>query len=837
MLDGLGWEQLAGPRRPWRPTLAAMAGRADHHGRAVHHGHRADLDRHRADARASTASSATASRCGARCSTSCAGRRPRATPAGASRPHEIQPVPAVPRRQRRPSSPRPSSPARGFTLAHLAGVRHVGWRMPSTLVTEVRRQLAARRAVRLRLLRRRRQGRPRVRAGRALRRRAGGRRPPGRPTCSRSCPPGAALRRHRRPRPGRRGRPASVGSAPDVARPRRPPVGRGPVPLAARPCRARADALLEAATEAHGDLAWVVSLRAGRRRGLVRARSSTTGGRRPARRRGPRGPRRRRLRRPGRHRPVRAREPARLAHAAPRCSCRCSPARSVTAPDPEEMPMSEHADRRRRPHEQPERPSREARSRTRAAGRGRVGRPAGQGHADRLDDQAAARRGAGRTARRGQPRPAARRSTRPRSRSWPRPSRPTCRTSCAGWPRRSTATAPQRTPSCGSPRPSWSAGSRACSTASRPPCSPSRWRPASSSSRCASSPGPAPRRPRRPTPRHVSAAASGSSARHRALAARAARRWRSRACGRPRRWRPRSTARRRSRAVAAGSVDGGSARATVRHESHGCSSPQDWGRLWTMGMTRRDAGGKHRGRLVHPPPRAHRVLDARRRGPARRGGGRGGRRRPAGARHHRPRQHVRGPRLLQGVPRPGHQADHRHRGLHGPRAPLRAAAAPGPGRRHRRRGRGRREALLPPHPAGRERRRLPQPDPALEPGLPRGLLLQAPARLGAARAPPRGPHRHHRLPRRPRAAVAAAGRRAGRAREGGPAPGHLRARQPLRRAAGPRPRRPARHQPAAARDRPAAAGAAARHQRQPLHPPRTTTSPTTPCCACRPARS
>ncbi len=45
-----------------------------------------------------------------------------------------------------------------------------------------------------------------------------------------------------------------------------------------------------------------------------------------------------------------------------------------------------------------------------------------------------------------------------------------------------------RTPSCGSPRPSWSAGWRACSTASRPPSSPSSSRPASSSSRCASSP-------------------------------------------------------------------------------------------------------------------------------------------------------------------------------------------------------------------------------------------------------------------------------------------------------------------------------------------------------------
>ena len=49
--------------------------------------------------------------------------------------------------------------------------------------------------------------------------------------------------------------------------------------------------------------------------------------------------------------------------------------------------------------------------------------------------------------------------------------------------------------------------------------------------------------------------------------------------------------------------------------------------------------------------RAHRVLDARRCGPGRRRGGAGRGRRAAGGRDHRPRQHVRDPRLLQGVPR------------------------------------------------------------------------------------------------------------------------------------------------------------------------------------------
>ena len=65
-----------------------------------------------------------------------------------------------------------------------------------------------------------------------------------------------------------------------------------------------------------------------------------------------------------------------------------------------------------------------------------------------------------------------------------------------------------------------------------------------------------------------------------------------------------------------------------------------------------------------------------------------------------------------------------------------------------------------------------------------------------------------------------AGRRGRRAGEGGPPAGHLRARQPVRRAAGPRAAGPARHQPPADRHRPADRRAAARHQRQPLHAPR-----------------
>ena len=151
----------------------------------------------------------------------------------------------------------------------------------------------------------------------------------------------------------------------------------------------------------------------------------------------------------------------------------------------------------------------------------------------------------------------------------------------------------------------------------------------------------------------------------------------------------------------------------------------------------------------------------------------------------------------------GHQPGHRHRGLHGGGVPSRAAGAAGQGRRHRRRRRGRGEALLPPDPAGRDDPGLPQPHEAVVGRLPRGLLLQAPRRLGAARAPPRRAHRHHRLPRR-RGAPGAAGRRRGAgAQAGGPPPGHLRARQPLRRAAGPRARRQQTpHQPGARPHRP-----------------------------------
>ena len=50
------------------------------------------------------------------------------------------------------------------------------------------------------------------------------------------------------------------------------PVGRGPVPLAARPPGAGAEPCWTPPTAAHGDVAWVVPVEQVARRGLVRAR-------------------------------------------------------------------------------------------------------------------------------------------------------------------------------------------------------------------------------------------------------------------------------------------------------------------------------------------------------------------------------------------------------------------------------------------------------------------------------------------------------------------------------------------------------------------------------------
>ena len=240
--------------------------------------------------------------------------------------------------------------------------------------------------------------------------------------------------------------------------------------------------------------------------------------------------------------------------------------------------------------------------------------------------------------------------------------------------------------------------------------------------------------------------------------------------------------------------------------------------------------------VVRPPAYPHRVLDAGRRGPDQGRRRQGGRRRPACGRHHRPRQHVRDPGLLQGVQRPGDRARARDRAVHGGRVPARATGPPGAGRRRRRGGRAGREALLPPHGPGRDHPGLPQPDEAVERRLPGGLLLQAAGRLGAARALPRGDHRHHRLPRGRRAPGPPEGRHGAGRGPRRPPPGHLRAGLDVRRAAGPRPARAAPDQPDAARAGPAHRGARCWPPTTATTPTRPTPWPTTPCCACRPVR-
>ena len=224
--------------------------------------------------------------------------------------------------------------------------------------------------------------------------------------------------------------------------------------------------------------------------------------------------------------------------------------------------------------------------------------------------------------------------------------------------------------------------------------------------------------------------------------------------------------------------------------------------VWTRGKR----GASKGGRLVHPPARAHRVLDARRCRPRRRAWS--PRRRPTASRRSASPTTATCTGSSTSTRPPsdnGRQADHRHRSCTWPTSTApsdrRAGAAwttPG--------GDAEGGARLYYHltAARRDQHRLPQPDPAREPGLPRGLLLQAQGRLGAARAPTT-----RASSPRPAASAATCCSRCCRATsggalaEGGPAAGHLRPRQPLRRAAGPRHPRPAPHQPAAARDRPA----------------------------------
>ncbi len=140
VLDGLGWEQLQ-DRRALAPFLSAMAGRPIH----------TVVPSTTATALTSIATGLAPGEHGVvgyrievrgevlnvlRWTTSTGDARRRVPP------REIQPVPPF-LGGNVPVVSRAEFVGTGFTLAHLAGVRHVGWRMPSTLVTEVRRLLAA----------------------------------------------------------------------------------------------------------------------------------------------------------------------------------------------------------------------------------------------------------------------------------------------------------------------------------------------------------------------------------------------------------------------------------------------------------------------------------------------------------------------------------------------------------------------------------------------------------------------------------------------------------------------------------------------------------------------
>ena len=188
----------------------------------------------RAHRRASTASSATASPSTARCSTSCGGPPAGVTPA--RRPAGEDPVPP-PLRRPAPPGHHPHRvralglhrrPPRRRPLPRLAGAVDAGHRgRPAD---------RGRRAVRLRLLRRRRQGEPRVRPRRPLRRRARRRRSPRRRRPRRRA--GRHGRgRHRRPRPGAR-RPRRHAAAPRGGRPRRASSPARPASAGCTPARA-----------------------------------------------------------------------------------------------------------------------------------------------------------------------------------------------------------------------------------------------------------------------------------------------------------------------------------------------------------------------------------------------------------------------------------------------------------------------------------------------------------------------------------------------------------------------------------------------------------------------
>ena len=161
---------------------------------------------------------------------------------------------------------------------------------------------------------------------------------------------------------------------------------------------------------------------------------------------------------------------------------------------------------------------------------------------DRQHDQAAARGGQRGAARRGEPGPAEGDPPAFDQGARGRPGAGAGRGAGAALAAVHRGQRPRATPSCGSRRPSWSAGWRASSTASRRRCSPSRWRPARSSSRCAGAlppgvPGMAPGG-RRPTAQQPSSAEMYLSRRAPPAPARHRRRRSPARPGRPPRARP-----------------------------------------------------------------------------------------------------------------------------------------------------------------------------------------------------------------------------------------------------------------------------------------------------------
>ena len=190
-------------------------------------------------------------------------------------------------------SARPSCRASAFTEAHLRGSRPVGWRAASAIAVEVGRQLRGRRALRVRLLRRHRQDRPRARVRRRTTRPSCAPPTASSATSSTRCRRAPSLlvtadhgqvevgdRHHRSP------------TAELLAHGARCSRARG-ASAGCTPGRGAADELLPRRRPTrYGDVAWVVTREQIARRALVRA---DDGARRrgPARRRGARRPRRR----------------------------------------------------------------------------------------------------------------------------------------------------------------------------------------------------------------------------------------------------------------------------------------------------------------------------------------------------------------------------------------------------------------------------------------------------------------------------------------------------------------------------------------------------------------